>query len=271
MSVGKYLELKRIRDEIHQIKRSFNGEVFAARQQKIELCDYVKEQLKKLQALQVEIPADKMRTIRIIPSMDENVELLDRKFALASSIVNGETPISDKIESFKENDGTTDFYQAVLEMSTTASSSTCNDTETELRQLRLTWKLSEQSVIIDGIEERISMFDEHLSMMKNRRLEIALEVNFMELYYFTVYQELIVLKNFEKAQILLMQDIDAGQCELGRVEAIITSEKVILHELQQHASELEESLDGIERQFAECHRDDEFASLSEMAFRSNGK
>lgn len=262
MSVGKYLELKRIRDEIQQIKRSFNGEVFAARQQKIELCDYVNEQLKKLQALQVEIPADKMRTIRIIPSMDENVELLDRKFDLASSIVSGETPVSDKIESSKENGVTTDFYQVVLDMSTTATSSTFNGTETELRQLRLTWKLFEQSMIIDGIENRISIFDEHLSMMKNRRLEFALEVNFMELYYFTVYQELMVLKNFEKAQILLMQDIDTGRCELGRVEAMITSEKVILHELQQDASELEESLEG-------C--DDEFASLSEIAFRSNGK
>lgn len=260
-----------MRDGIQQIKRNFNEEVFAARQQKLELCEYVNEQLKRLQAIHVEIPPDQMKTIEMIPSIDENVELLDRKFELASSIVNGETPVLNKIESVIENDVTTDFYQAVLEMGTTASSSKCNDTETELRQLRLTWKLFEQNMIIDGIDKRISMFDEHLSMLKNWRLEIALEVNFMELYYFTVYQELMVLKNFEKAQILLMQDIDASRCELGRVEAMISSEKGILHELQQHARELKESLDGIELQFSECHGDDEFAALSEMVFRSNGK
>lgn len=114
------------------------------------------------------------------------------------------------------------------------------------------------------------MFDDNLLMLKNRRLEIALDVNFMELYYFTVYQELMVLKNFEKSQTQLMRDIESGRYEHGRAEARINSEKSILHALQQHENQLQEKISGIESQFIDCYADSEFASISEMLFRSTG-
>lgn len=269
-TIAKYLELKRLREEIQQMKRDFNGQVIAARQQKLDLRDYVKTQLRKLEGIQREIPADQVKMIATIPSIDENVELLDRKFEIAASIVAGETPISNGSESISEENVKSDFYQAILQMDAVDSSSKHNETETNLRQLRRQWKLFEQNVIIEEINARISKFDEHLLALKNRRLEIALEVNFMELYYFTVYQELMVLRNFEKAQTLLMQDIEAGRCERGRVEANMLSEKQALHELEQHANELQESADDVERQFAECHGDGEFAAISEMVFRGDG-
>lgn len=269
-TIAKYLELKRLREEIQQMKRDFNGQVIAARQQKLDLCDYVKVQLKKLDGIQREIPADQAKSIATIPSIDENVELLDRKFDMAASIVAGETPISNRSASISENNVKSDFYQAILQMDAVASSSKHNATETDLRQLRRQWKLFEQNVIIEEVNARISKFDEHLLALKNRRLEIALEVNFMELYYFTVYQELMVLRNFEKSQTLLMQDIEAGRCERGRIEAKMMGEKQVLHELQQHANDLQESADDIERQFIECHGDGEFASISELVFRGEG-
>lgn len=268
-TIVKYLELKRLRDEIERTKRDFNEQVFAARQQKLNLCDYIGQQLKKLHAIQVEIPADRIKTVKITASIDENVEFLDQKFGLASSFVDGETHVFSKTESLHKNDVKSDFYQAILQMRTTNSPVKCNKIETELQQLRLRWKIFEQNVIIDEIHKRITEFDEHLLMLRNRRLEIALEVNFMELYYFTVYQELMVLKNFEKSQILVMQDIEASRFERDSVEAKITSENAILNELQQHADELEESLNDVERLSIE-NSDDEFATNSEMAFHGNG-
>lgn len=257
LTITKYLELKRLRDEIQQMKRDFNGQVIAARQQKIDLCDYVSEQLKKLQAIHVEIPSDHIKNVEMIPSIDENVELLDKKFRMAAAIADGEMLISHKTESDQESGVKSDFYQAVLQMSIGPSTLKCNETETELRKIRLTWKLFEQDMIIDGIEKRIREFDEHLLMLENRRLEVALEVNFMELYYFTVYQELMVLKSFEQSQTILMQDIDVGRCERSRIEAKIMKEKTALQDLKQRETELAAAVNRIEG-------DGEFISFPEM-------
>lgn len=268
----KYSELKRLRADIQQMKRDFNAQIFVARQQKSELCHYVKEKLKELQGIQVEIPADHNKTIAIIPSIDENIEYLDRKFDTAQSIVGGQTPVPKKTDSITDVEVKSDFYQAILQMNTTGNNqSKFGETETELRQLRLTWKLFEQDTIIDEIDKRISAFDEHLLELKNRRLETALDVYFMELYYFTVYQELMILKNFEKSQKLLIQDIDDGRGERSRIEAEIMSEKSTLHESNQQINELKESLNSVERKFDDLQGDDESASISEMVFRSDGK
>lgn len=270
-TMAKYSELKRLREDIQQMKRDFNAQVFVARQQKSELCHYVKEKLMELEGIQVEIPADHIKTVAMIPSIDENIEYLDRKFDTASLIVSGQTPVSKKTGSIIDVEAKSDFYQAILQMNTTADNQTkFGETETELRQLRLTWKLFEQDTIIDEIDKRISAFDAHLMELKNRRLETALDVYFMELYYFTVYQELIVLKNFEKSQKLLMQDIDDGRCERGRIESKTASEKSALHELQQHINGLKESLNSVERRFDDLQGDDESASISEMVFRCGG-
>lgn len=116
-TIAKYSELKELRAEIQQMKRKFNGQVYAARQQKIDLCAYVQQQLKKLQTIQSEIPNDQIKTVEIIPSMDHNVELLDKKFEMALSIINGHTSISSQTKSTDEEENLIiDFYQGILQM-----------------------------------------------------------------------------------------------------------------------------------------------------------
>lgn len=242
----KYLELKRVRDDMRQTKREFNRMVLAAREQKLSLCDNIKKQLKKLRAIQVEIPANNIRTIDAEPSIDEDVELLDHKFELAAAIVAGDTPTLSKNES-EEADVQSDFYQTILQMKAAlVSPSMLNGIENELRQIRLIWKIFEQNTIIDDINERIAKFDEHLLELKNRRLDVSLEVNFMDLHYLTVYQELMVLRNFEKSQVILMQDIDVGRGERDRIEAKIQSERAVLCELQKQKSDSSEALNDNE-------------------------
>lgn len=265
LTIAKYLELKRLRDEIHQMKRDFNEQVVAARQQKLDVCDYVNEELKKLRAIHLEIPPDQIVTIDVVPSIDENVELLDRNFGMAATIVKGETPMLNKVESECEDDLKRDFYQAALQINPPAASTKPNNIETKLRRLRLSWKLFEQNAIMDRIEERIRLFDEHLHVLKDRRLETALQVNFMELYYFTVYQELMVLKNFEKSQVLLMQDIETGRVEAPRIEAKIVKENAILRELQRRESDSAETANGNDRHSCET------APVPEIAFDEDGK
>lgn len=79
-TLKKFVELKSLKEEIHQMKSDFNKQVFAARQRKTNLCDFVKQKMKRLEKIQEELPPDQIKIVEVVPVIKEDVEFFDEKF-----------------------------------------------------------------------------------------------------------------------------------------------------------------------------------------------
>lgn len=135
--------------------------------------------------------------------------------------------------------------------------------------MRFAEKLFEQNQIINDITDRISSFDHELLELENTKLDIELQTKFMQLYYLTIYQELIILRDFEKPQKLLLEDIDNALYEKNDIEQKILNEN---HNLRLHEEKLKllyDEANSIERSFEGCCSNSEFSSDFELIFRAD--
>lgn len=77
---------------------------------------------------------------------------------------------------------------------------------------------SEQALLFEQIENIYQTFDEKIEQMAEEKLDITLKVQFIELYYFVLYQELLVLSKFEEPHKLLLESMDATADKMKQCE-----------------------------------------------------
>lgn len=69
----------------------------------------------------------------------------------------------------------------------------------------------EQALLFSQIERIYRDFDEKIKDAAEQGLEISLQIQFLELYYFVLYQELLVLNQFEDPHKALLRSIKMAQ------------------------------------------------------------
>lgn len=77
---------------------------------------------------------------------------------------------------------------------------------------------NEQALLLQQIENIYTDFDGQIEKMMEESLEICLKVQFIELYYFVLYQELLVLSNFEEPHKLLLKSMDTTTERMRKYE-----------------------------------------------------
>lgn len=88
--------------------------------------------------------------------------------------------------------------------------------------------LLEQKFLSDEIKNIYQCFDSELNTVNDARFEIALDLKFMELYYLTVYQELMLFNQFEEPKKLLLEAIADLTIRGRQIEKEIVMKKVSL-------------------------------------------
>lgn len=88
--------------------------------------------------------------------------------------------------------------------------------------------LLEQKILSVEIENIYQSFDSELKTVNDAHYEIALDLKFMELYYLTVYQELMLFNQFEEPQTLLLEAIGDLTIRGRQIEREIEIKKVPL-------------------------------------------
>lgn len=91
--------------------------------------------------------------------------------------------------------------------------------------------LLEQKFLSDEIENIYKSFDTELKTVNDARYEIALDLKFMESYYLTVYQELMLLDQFEEPQMVLLEAIGDLTIRGRQIEREIEVKKIPLKTL----------------------------------------
>lgn len=84
---------------------------------------------------------------------------------------------------------------------------------------------SEQALLFEQIENIYQTFDEKIEQMAEEKLDITLKVQFIELYYFVLYQELLVLSKFEEPHKLLLESMDETADKMKQYEEEIKNLK----------------------------------------------
>lgn len=67
----------------------------------------------------------------------------------------------------------------------------------------------EQALLFSQIESIYQDFDVKIDDLSEHSVDISLKIQFMELYYFVLYQEIMVLSRFEEPHKSLLKSIDA--------------------------------------------------------------
>lgn len=72
--------------------------------------------------------------------------------------------------------------------------------EVESKKLRVLKKLFEQDQIIDEMDMNIRDFDVAIVQLNEKKYQLEVELEFLELYLLTLHQEVLILKKFEAAE-----------------------------------------------------------------------
>lgn len=265
-TVKKLSELLNLKDQIYNIKDAYNQKVFATREKKRLLCEYVEGRLEALKKIHSELPEDQRKMIENIPKIDEDVEYAEIKFM----VIHGHWALLFVFSPFKTTPQTmrqqrpqagfkvnqkdtkknefSDLIGKVLELSVhqtdpshhdSSIGETRNTVAEDLLHLRLKTKLFEQDQIIRDIEQRITDFDNEISDLKHSKLAAEIEAKFLECFYLTVYQELLIIKDSEKIE-----------TDLNDEKLLIKNEKTNYElELCSHKSNLETHKRNLQRLF----------------------
>lgn len=89
----------------------------------------------------------------------------------------------------------------------------------------------QQALLFAQIESIYRDFDAKIKDAVEQSLEISQQIQFLELYYFVLYQELLVLNQFEDPHKALLRSIKAAQDKMKAHEEEI---KVAKYKLKQH-------------------------------------
>lgn len=92
----------------------------------------------------------------------------------------------------------------------------------------------EQALLFSQIEHIYLDFDAKIKDAAEQSLEISLQIQFLELYYFVLYQELLVLNQFEEPHKALLRSIKMAQDKMKVHDDDI---KVTKTKLKEHIGE----------------------------------
>lgn len=92
----------------------------------------------------------------------------------------------------------------------------------------------DQALLFSQIESIYRDFDAKIKDAAEQSLEISLQIQFLELYYFVLYQELLVLNQFEDPHKVLLRSIKMAQDKMKAYEEEI---KVTKYKLKEHIGE----------------------------------
>jgi hypothetical protein len=85
--------------------------------------------------------------------------------------------------------------------------------EEEVLNLRSHHRLYEQKIIFDKINARIDEFDKEITQISKERYEVEVRAKFKEVFLLTLNQELLILKDFEEREDVLIDEVERKAME----------------------------------------------------------
>jgi len=283
--VSKLQEIVKTREDAFNIKNNYNTKIFNMREKKKELYHYVQRKMSKLAEIHLEIPESQRITPDISVTFNFDREFPERNLDLRKYL-SPETFVMELMESASSRTATLTPFQIaeknLIELQRNALQSCpsvevqsqfgyqvsdkislkllkkldsgsvdgkateLSDWENELMNLRTRRRIFEQKKIIDKINARIVEFDEEIAQLSEERYDVEVKAKFKEIFLLTLNQELMILKDFEPMEEILMDDVERKGTEvkqlslrLSNLNAEVEIQKRMIEDLQDLCKKIE--------------------------------
>ncbi|XP_031617014.1 uncharacterized protein LOC116336928 isoform X2 [Contarinia nasturtii] len=193
--VNKYRLLKSLKQQMTQNKQDFNGIVLNLQEEKLKKCDILSEKIENLRQIYKKLYCnmiDVNESSEIIVQFDG--KSFKDKYMNIKYLKTKQKPFDESNEKHRMDIWTIDLHKTM-------------------------------NSLFFQIENIYQDFDVKIKNIVEQSIEISLKVQFKELYYFVIYQELLVLNKFEKPNKALLKSIELTIDKLQTNEEELTTAK----------------------------------------------
>ncbi|XP_052253766.1 cilia- and flagella-associated protein 44-like isoform X2 [Dreissena polymorpha] len=252
---GRLLILK---DLIHEHKYNFNQRLLRLRDRKIQVIEEIRDQTAELEAVHAKLSADVIRPIPPVPEMHPE-EMPEKKLEYTrETLVAFKKEMADKAATAKKGaqeqggfggfggfgggaappaaDKKTDTGRTspvpVAKQSTTLSTEKAGEEteaeveelsplEVQLRQVEVIRLTYEQERLLSRIKEIKDNFDAELRLLRHDKFKLDIIMKNADLRQVTLFEELVLLKEYEKREDVLAEKVTNKQQEKLDMQAKI--------------------------------------------------
>ncbi|XP_076438307.1 cilia- and flagella-associated protein 44-like isoform X2 [Babylonia areolata] len=301
---GRLLVLK---DQIHEYKYEFNVRLLALRDRKIRIIEEIRQLVNELLQVQTGLKKSKHRQAPSIPEMHLDEMPEKRLEYTRDTLIKFRQEMVDQAAAAKKGGADTSGFgggfgggggggapdkQAAAGqkqtsfMSTRAPSrqeETKEETELEeeeeqlspleqeiqeTEQIRLEY---EQSRLISRIEEMVKTFDAELRLLRDEKFKLDIVMKNADLRQVTLFEELVLLKEYEKSEDVLADKVSSKQQEKLDMHNKILEVQSRLETKRKDIEKLQERERGVNQQFLSTVGDNKFADYLTKVFRKKIK
>ncbi|KAM6975484.1 cilia- and flagella-associated protein 44-like [Tautogolabrus adspersus] len=241
----KRAELMGLEDNIRQKQTEMNRQIVALRDSKVRLLSQLRAQAEQVKKVQQHLPAHLHRPPPTLPTMqpEETPEkrlqyshaTLERYRVLRDQRLqtmeqDDATSLLDQLEKVEENEKNGEERTSSLSASSlhggedeTAGDEGAEQTEREEElqkeeELRL---LYEQDSLLEEMESSVCQFDAELRLLRHQKLRLDCHLKMADIHQLTLYQELLLVKEFEKREDSLQEKLNAHIKEENNITSML--------------------------------------------------
>ncbi|CAM4635885.1 unnamed protein product [Leuciscus chuanchicus] len=223
----KRVQLVELEKKIFEMKSEMNSRVMALRDSKVEIVSQLHAKLEQLQAIQQHLPPEKRHPLPAVPVLmpEEMPErkhrytraTLERYAALRAKMAstgldeqqNGEN-ILELLEQEMQDTHTeaqsTHMEDEGVETVSQKQEEELTELEKEMREVEETKNLYQQDKLLkQQMEEAMWRFDAELRVLRHEKQELDVYMKLADLRHVTLFEELLLLKEFEKREDILQE------------------------------------------------------------------
>ena len=294
----KLQEILKTRDDVYNIRNDYNKKVFALRDKKKNLIEYIEKKLKKLVEIHLEIPEKQRVMPKIAVSFDFNREFPERNYDLKQYLAPENYILklmtvegNSKLKTQNNEKHLMDMQREVLMnkpvdadavkkantlslrhfQQVTKADKEPSDWEVELRDLRTRRRLFEQQLIIEKVNARIKNFDDEIEKVSDERYEVEVRAKFKELFLLTLNHELMILKDFESTEENLEGLVENKETERKNLASRNTQVKSDIEAFLKTIEDLHEAKAAVEYKFMANCGDNKFSPFFKRIFKKRQK
>ncbi|KTG29183.1 hypothetical protein cypCar_00002686 [Cyprinus carpio] len=222
----KRVQLVELEKKIFEKKSEMNSRVMALRDSKVEIVSQLQAQVEQLQEVQQHLPPEKRCPLPAVPILMPE-EMPERKHRYTRATLERYATLRDKMAStgLEEQQDEQNILE-LLEQEAQDTHTEAPDThmknegeethshkqeeeltelEKEMRDIEEFRNLYQQDQLLKQMEEAVWRFDAELCVLRHEKQELDVYMKLADLRHVTLFEELLLLKEFEKREDILQE------------------------------------------------------------------
>ncbi|KAM5180821.1 cilia- and flagella-associated protein 44 [Mantella aurantiaca] len=242
----KRRELAILESIIHEQKSAMNRSILELRDFKVETIENVKSLVEELKAIQSVLDPSKHLPIPKVPSMlpDETPEkkfqydsdtlqkfkqeqakqvqaprmMEEGGFGAFEGFGGQQQDKQPRVSSRPSTTSTTRSYSAVSAKTLRMEDTELSELEKEMIRIEEIKNLYRQENIIKQVNDLVINFDAELRLLRHKKLQLDVQMKMADLRHVTLFEELMLLKEFEKREDILQEKVNDRVSELEEMK-----------------------------------------------------